>query len=100
MSARRDKSDRSATTLDYARPLNRGISAEARETARRTAQRAAALAGLFFLGTIVAGNTIAQINGSYGDETFVLLLFLLALLSFLVWVVAFFIAHMPPNSRA
>jgi hypothetical protein len=95
MFAPRDKSDESPTTLHYARPVDRRISAEPRESARRIAQRAAALAGVFSLGAIVAGNTIARINGSYGDETFVLLLFLLALLSLLVWVVAFCVAHMP-----
>ena len=99
MSAPQDKSDSPSTTLDYARPLERGISAETRESARRTAQRAAALAGVFFLGAIVAGNTIARINGSYGDETFVLLLFLLSLLSLLVWVVAFCIQHVPAKWR-
>ena len=93
----RDKSVQTSAPLDYAPPLARGIATESREAARRTAQRAAALAGVLFLGAIVAGKTIARINGSYGDETFVLFLFLVALLSLGVWVVAFCIAHMPPS---
>ena len=101
MSAPQDKLDQASTKLDYARPVNRDVfSAATREAARRVAQRAAALAGVLFLGGIVAGNTIPQLNGSYGDESFVLLLFLLSLLSLLVWVVAFCIANMPPMWRA
>jgi hypothetical protein len=61
----------------------------AHEAIRRGAQRAAALAVVFFAGGYGAAKTIVRLNGLYGDEFFAMLLYLVSFVSLVVWFTLF-----------